>query len=71
MARGRTEGNRRQGPWKDIKVCLPLETYLRLEKLLTSSFTKKPVYGQRSQVISALITRYCEELESIEKELPQ
>jgi transcriptional regulator of met regulon len=67
MAR-HAEGKKRSGPFKDIKVCTPLETYLRLEKILTSNFTRKAVYGQRSQIITALIQQFCARIEAADED---
>jgi hypothetical protein len=62
------EGHKRSGPFKDIKVCTPMETYLRFEKILTSNFTRKPIYGQRSQIVTALIDQFCARIESADTE---
>lgn len=64
MARYSAEGYKRQGAFKEMKVCMPLPLYLRYEAILTSNFSKKPVYGQRSQVICQLVEEYCREAEA-------
>ena len=49
---------RRLGASRELKVNIPEEVYFRLEEKLTSSFSKKPVYGQRSQLLTALILEW-------------
>lgn len=70
MSRYSAEGYKRQGAFKEMKVCMPLPLYLRYEAILTSNFSKKPVYGQRSQVICDLVEQFCSraELEAKESE---
>lgn len=62
------EGYKRSGAFKEMKVCMPMEVYLRFERILTSNFERKPVYGQRSQIITGLIVEYCSKLETEEQE---
>lgn len=43
-----------------MKLLIPEMIYLEFEKELTNNFADKPVYGARSQLITALITRWIE-----------
>lgn len=55
---------RRIGASRELKVNIPEEVYFRLEEKLTSRFTKKPIYGQRSQLITALIVEWLNKIEA-------
>lgn len=56
-----TMGRRRKGKSVEIKLLIPEQLYFEFEKALTGNFTKKPDYGIRSQLISALIQRWLKE----------
>jgi hypothetical protein len=56
-------GVRRKGKSVEMKLLIPEETYFRFERRLTSDFTKKPEYGRRSQIITALILSWLEQHE--------
>lgn len=52
---------RRKGAMRELKIVIPESVYFELERRLTNNFKEKPMYGVRSQLITAIIQRYLQE----------
>lgn len=58
-------GRRRKGKSIEMKILLPEEVYFQLEKQLTNGFNNKPIYGLRSQLVTALIIKWLEQTQTL------
>lgn len=61
-------GRRRKGKSIEMKILLPEDIYFQLESRLTNNFNKKPIYGLRSQLITALILKWLQQTTELKKE---
>lgn len=56
-------GKRRKGPKVEWKVSIPTELALNLELLFYDEQTKRVSYGDRSQLVTALLEEYWAKLQ--------